>query len=57
MFNQQEMQLLISGANHPIDIQDLRVNTVYGGVYDDSHPTIQLFWKVPTPRWTLLYSN
>jgi len=46
MFNQQEMQLLISGANHPIDIQDLRSNTVYGGVYDESHPTIQLFWKV-----------
>lgn len=46
MFNQQEMQLLISGANNPIDVQDLRQNTVYGGVYDDSHETIQLFWKV-----------
>jgi len=46
MFNQQEMQLLISGANHPIDIKDLRANTLYGGVYDGSHPTIQLFWKV-----------
>ncbi|KZT44623.1 ubiquitin protein ligase [Sistotremastrum suecicum HHB10207 ss-3] len=46
MFNQQELQLLVSGANSPIDIDDLRENTQYGGVYDDDEETIRLFWKV-----------
>ncbi|EIN13090.1 HECT-domain-containing protein [Punctularia strigosozonata HHB-11173 SS5] len=46
MFNQQEVQILISGVNSPIDIDDLRNHTVYGGLYDAGHETIQLFWKV-----------
>lgn len=46
MFNQQELQILIGGVEEPVDIEDLRQNSVYGGVYDDSHQTIQLFWKV-----------
>ena len=46
MFNQQEMQLLISGANTPIDVDDLKHNTQYGGVYDENEATIRLFWKV-----------
>ncbi|KAI4125056.1 MAG: hypothetical protein LQ338_004478 [Usnochroma carphineum] len=50
MFNQHELQTLISGSASPVDISDLRRNTQYGGVYvigDDGieHPTIQLFWK------------
>ncbi|KAL8938707.1 MAG: hypothetical protein Q9211_003084 [Gyalolechia sp. 1 TL-2023] len=51
MFNQHELQTLISGSAASIDIADLRANTQYGGLYvlgDDGveHPTIQLFWDV-----------
>lgn len=51
MFNQSELQTLVSGETGDIDVEDLRRNTQYGGVYvigDDNqeHPTIQLFWKV-----------
>ena len=50
MFNQSELQTLISGSRTSIDINDLRRNTLYGGVYalgDDGieHPTVQYFWK------------
>lgn len=46
MFNQQEVQILLGGVNTPINIEDLRANTNYGGLYDDDHPIIKLFWKV-----------
>ena len=46
MFNQQELQILLGGVNSPIDLDDLRKNTQYGGLYDDHHPTIELFWQV-----------
>jgi ubiquitin-protein ligase E3 C len=46
MFNQQEVQVLIGGANTPIDIADLQQHTNYGGLYDANHPTIVSFWKV-----------
>ena len=46
MFNQQELQILLGGVDTPIDLEDLRQHTNYGGLYDDHEPTIQLFWKV-----------
>ena len=51
MFNQSELQTLIGGDASDVDVEDLRRNTLYGGVYligDDGleHPTVQLFWKV-----------
>lgn len=46
MFNQQEVQILIGGVNSPIDLDDLRKHTNYGGLYDDQHPVIVAFWKV-----------
>ncbi|KAK0617058.1 hypothetical protein B0T14DRAFT_589417 [Immersiella caudata] len=51
MFNQNELQRLVGGDNSEIDIEDLRKNTVYNGVYaigDDGeeHPTVKLFWEV-----------
>ncbi|KAL1745181.1 HECT-domain-containing protein [Schizophyllum fasciatum] len=46
MFNQQEVQILIGGANAPVDLDDLREHTNYGGLYDDNESTIQIFWKV-----------
>ncbi|KAF5657776.1 ubiquitin ligase e3 c [Fusarium heterosporum] len=51
MFNQSELQRLVGGDSSEIDVDDLRRNTIYSGLYeigDDGleHPTIQLFWKV-----------
>ncbi|KAK0640874.1 hypothetical protein B0T16DRAFT_336075 [Cercophora newfieldiana] len=51
MFNQNELQRLVGGDNSEIDIEDLRKNTMYSGVYtigDDGeeHPTVKLFWEV-----------
>ena len=51
MFNQSELQTLIGGDASEIDVEDLRLNTQYGGVYqigDDGleHPTVRLFWRV-----------
>ncbi|KAI9839428.1 MAG: hypothetical protein M1837_002077 [Sclerophora amabilis] len=51
MFNQSEIQTLVGGDASEIDVDDLRKNTLYGGVYtigDDNqeHPSIQLFWQV-----------
>lgn len=46
MFNQQELQILLGGVNSPIDLDDLRANTQYGGLYDDHQPTIAMFWDV-----------
>lgn len=46
MFNQQELQILLGGVNSPIDLDDLRSHTQYGGLYDDHESTIQIFWRV-----------
>ncbi|KAG4301759.1 hypothetical protein PCK1_001996 [Pneumocystis canis] len=45
MFTGQELQNLIGGSPVPIDIDDLRRNTVYGG-FQDNDFTIELFWCV-----------
>ncbi|KAM6490051.1 HECT domain containing protein [Amanita muscaria] len=46
MFNQHEVQILLGGVNAPIDVEDLRKHTNYGGLYDENHPTITTFWEV-----------
>ncbi|KAI8050799.1 HECT-domain-containing protein [Syncephalis plumigaleata] len=46
LFDTLELQGLIGGAYKPIDVEDLRHNTVYGGDYHDKHPIIQRFWRV-----------
>lgn len=46
MFSNKELQVLISGAEIPVDVHDLRQNTRYGGDFTLEHHTIQLFWKV-----------
>ncbi|KAH7157800.1 hypothetical protein B0J13DRAFT_617863 [Dactylonectria estremocensis] len=51
MFNQSELQRLVGGDSSEIDLEDLRRNTIYSGLYeigDDGkeHETIRLFWKV-----------
>lgn len=49
MFNQQEVQILLGGVNSPIDLDDLRQHTLYGGLYDPNAETIVSFWNVCTP--------
>lgn len=46
MFSNKELQVLISGAEIPVDVDDLRIHTRYGGDFNLEHPTIVLFWKV-----------
>jgi HECT-domain (ubiquitin-transferase) len=46
MFNQQEVQILLGGVNSPVDLEDLRKHTNYGGLYDDKEETITTFWNV-----------
>jgi len=36
----------MGGVNTPIDIDDLRRNASFGGLYSDGEPTIRAFWKV-----------
>ncbi|THH16719.1 hypothetical protein EW146_g3984 [Bondarzewia mesenterica] len=46
MFNQQELQVLLGGVDSPVDLDDLREHTNYGGLYDDNQQTVVAFWKV-----------
>ncbi|XP_065569071.1 ubiquitin-protein ligase E3C-like isoform X2 [Artemia franciscana] len=46
MFNYKELHVLISGAEVPIDIQDLKRHTTYSGGYDEAHQVIKNFWKI-----------
>lgn len=46
MFSPGELQTLISGAQLPIDIEDLKKHTNYSGAYSESHSVIKCFWKV-----------
>ncbi|XP_075974851.1 ubiquitin-protein ligase E3C [Anticarsia gemmatalis] len=46
MFSCRELQLLISGAEVPIDLDDLKRHTQYAGGFSTTHPTVQCFWKV-----------
>ncbi|XP_006143890.1 ubiquitin-protein ligase E3C [Tupaia chinensis] len=46
MFDQQEIQVLISGAQVPISLEDLKSFTNYSGGYSADHPVIKLFWRV-----------
>ncbi|XP_076243560.1 ubiquitin-protein ligase E3C isoform X2 [Calliopsis andreniformis] len=46
MFNNKELQVLISGAQLPVDVNDLKLHTIYTGGYAPDHPTITAFWKV-----------
>jgi len=46
MFNQDELQTIVSGNNGGIDIEDLKSSAVYSGGYSASHEVIQRFWRV-----------
>lgn len=46
MFDQQEIQVLISGAHVPICLEDLKRFTNYSGGYSATHSVIKIFWDV-----------
>ncbi|XP_024984983.1 E3 ubiquitin-protein ligase UPL6 isoform X1 [Cynara cardunculus var. scolymus] len=46
MFNEHELQLLISGSVDGIDVDDLRSNTNYAGGYHHEHYVIDMFWEI-----------
>ncbi|XP_030468851.1 E3 ubiquitin-protein ligase UPL6 [Syzygium oleosum] len=46
MFNEHELQLLISGSLDSLDVDDLRSNTTYAGGYHSEHYVIEMFWGV-----------
>ncbi|XP_063777972.1 ubiquitin-protein ligase E3C [Pseudophryne corroboree] len=46
MFDQQEIQVLISGAQVPICLDDLKSFTNYSGGYTADHAVIKIFWRV-----------
>ncbi|KAL8244543.1 hypothetical protein R6Q59_010801 [Mikania micrantha] len=46
MFNEHELQLLISGSVDGFDVDDLRSNTNYAGGYHREHYVIDMFWEV-----------
>ncbi|KAJ3167663.1 hypothetical protein HDU88_002110 [Geranomyces variabilis] len=53
MFNQQELQILLGGdVSAPISLEDLRANTVYGGGFTATHPTIEMFWEIVGREFT-----
>ncbi|KAL2341623.1 hypothetical protein Fmac_009563 [Flemingia macrophylla] len=46
MFNEHELQLLISGSLDSLDVDDLRLHTNYAGGYHSEHYVIEMFWQV-----------
>lgn len=46
MFNEQELQMLISGSEEGMDLEDLRQHATYSGGYSEGHPVIRGLWEV-----------
>ena len=44
LFNDSELQELISGSAKGFDLEDMRKNMHYSGGYNESHPVIKMFW-------------
>ena len=44
MFNREELRMLVCGTEEPIDVADLRANTVYGG-FHPKDMAVEYFWK------------
>ncbi|XP_068658404.1 E3 ubiquitin-protein ligase UPL6 isoform X2 [Aristolochia californica] len=46
MFNEHELQLLISGSLEGLDVDDLHTHAHYTGGYSEEHYVIAMFWEV-----------
>ncbi|EPQ26072.1 uncharacterized protein PFL1_06280 [Pseudozyma flocculosa PF-1] len=44
MMNREELRVLVCGTEEPIDVADLRANTVYGG-YHERDVAVDYFWQ------------
>ena len=45
MFNEEEVQMLVSGGGEGVDIADMQAHVHYAGGYHEAHPIILDFWK------------
>nr|CAD7573251.1 unnamed protein product [Timema californicum] len=57
MFNNRELQVLISGAQIPVAVEDLKQHTNYAGGYASDHPTIKVFWKELDPPFCIQHAG
>ena len=46
IFNEPELQVLISGTQKPLDVDDLRAHTRLTGGYTSRNKSVQRLWKV-----------
>ena len=46
MFNEEEVQMLISGGGEGLNVADMQAHVNYAGGYHEEHPVIVDFWKV-----------
>jgi len=46
LFSPRELQMMISGEDRGIDIEDWKRNINYGSGYHESQPYVQGFWKI-----------
>ncbi|MEW5297235.1 MAG: hypothetical protein WDW36_000459 [Sanguina aurantia] len=45
MFNDEELQVLISGSEEGLDVADMAAHVAYAGGYHEEHPVIIAFWE------------
>jgi hypothetical protein len=45
MFNEEEIQMLVSGSRAALDLRDLQANAAYSGGYSIEHPVIVWLWE------------
>ncbi|PSC67747.1 E3 ubiquitin-ligase UPL6 [Micractinium conductrix] len=45
MFNEEELQMLISGGQQGLDLADVRAHVQYAGGYHQEHPVIAALWE------------
>ncbi|CAM9631904.1 unnamed protein product [Chrysoparadoxa australica] len=46
MFNEPELQILVSGSTQNLDIDDMKRHTSYAGGYSSPHTSVKKFWNV-----------
>ena len=46
LFNDAELQELISGSAKGLDLEDMKKYMHYSGGYSESHPAIEMFWDI-----------
>lgn len=52
IFNEREMQMLVSGSQTSINVADLKKYTKYMGGYSSYDPKVRMFWKIVESEFT-----